>query len=365
MRKSFAGFFKSPFLFLYFCLLAVNRFMQEIFIPGFARILADQRGALSPNLDVAVVQPSTTANSLLTQVDTQVNLPLGFDLDDVTLELTGGLTMAMLNTIQLQANQNTFQKYFNAADLDLINQYLDLPASNAIGAHIAAHFRFNRITQFGGREIFAPGNGKAAAVLTPGAIRNLQAHTKLRTGNYDSAGVGISNPQILLGFNGTPAVGALQVFPYARGNATKTGRGQGMCRTVQCFQVNAAAGQTVTLNQQNGLTLGSDQAQEIDRIYLIDPNSSISNILVQVGNLNLRNRPVWLNQWYAKVTPYRVTEATLYAIDFTDRAYGDENLVGGLLKGIQISFVVGTAGTISVYQDSVGDPLKPAAITKG
>lgn len=318
---------------------------------------------LSPNLDVAVVQPTATGLSLTSQVDTQVNLPLGFDLDDVTLELTGGLTMAMLNTIQVQANQNTFQKYFNAADLDLINQYLDLPASNVVGGHIAAHFRFNRVAQLGGREIFAPGNGQAAAVLTPGAIRNIQGATKLRTGNYDAQGVGISNPQILLGFNSTPATGALQVYPYSRGHATKNGKGQGKCRTIQCFQVNAASGQVVTLNQQNGLSLGSGQAQAIDRIYLIDPNSSISNILVQVGNLNLRNRPVWLNNWYAKVTPYRITEATLYAIDFTDRAYGDENLEGNLLKGIQISFAVGTGGPISIYQDSIGDPLQPAVIS--
>ena len=47
--------------------------------------------SLAPNLDIAVVQPAATAQSLSTQTDTQVNLPLGFDLDDVTLALTGGL----------------------------------------------------------------------------------------------------------------------------------------------------------------------------------------------------------------------------------------------------------------------------------
>lgn len=322
-------------------------------------------GGLSPNLDIAVVQPAATALSLTTQTDTQVNLPLGFDMDDITLSLTGGLTFSMLNTIQVQANQNTFQKYFSAADLDLINQYLDLPASGAVSGSLFAYLRMNRITQYGGREIFTAGTGKGAAVLTPGAIRNLQSRTRLRTGNYDASGVGISNPQILLGFNSTPGSGAPQVFPYARGSATRSGRGQGECRTVQCFSVVANSGQTVTLNRQNGLSIGSGQAREVDRIYLIDANSSISNILVQVGNLNLRNRPVALNNFYLKITPYRVQQATLYAIDFTDRAYGDENLSAKDMSGIQISFLVGTGGTIKVYQDSIGDPLQPAAVNQG
>lgn len=321
--------------------------------------------ALSPNLDVAVVQPQATPNSLTTQKDTQINLPLGFDLDDVTCELTGGLTMAMLGTIQVQANQNTFQKYWSGSDLDLINQYLGLPASNAISGEVYAHFRMNRICQYGGREHFAPGNGKAAAVLTPGAIRNLQSMTRMRNGNYDAAGVGISNPQILLGFNSTPATGALQVNPFARGSAAHKGHGQGLCRTVQTFQINAAAGQVVTLNRQNGLTLGSGQAVGVDRLYIVDPNSSISGILVQIGNLNLRNRPVKLNEFYAKITPYRTTQATLYAIDFTDRAYGDEDLEGMDFSSIQISFTVGSAGVLNIYQDGYGDPLKPAVITPG
>lgn len=321
--------------------------------------------ALSPNLDIQVINPQATPNSLTTQQDTQVNLPLGFDLDDVTLELTGGLTMSMLNTIQVQANQNTFQKYFTAADLDLINQYLGLPASNAISGKVYAHFRFNRVAQFGAREHFAAGNGKAAAVLTPGAIRNIQSMTRYRCGNYDAAGVGVSNPQILLGFNGTPGTGALQVFPFSRGTPAHKGHGQGLCRTVQCFQVNANSNQQVTLNRQNGLTIGSGQAKVVDRIYLIDPNSSITNILVQIGNLNLRNRPNELNQFYAKITPYRISQATLYAIDFTDRAYGDEDLEGTDFSSIQISFTVGTAGTITVYQDGFGDPLKPAVVATG
>lgn len=319
--------------------------------------------SLSPNLDVAVVQPIVTPNSLSAQKDTQVNLPLGFDLDDVTAQLTGGLTMSMLGTIQVQANQNTFQKYFSGSDLDLINQYLGLPASNAISGNIFAHFRFNRLTQYGGRENFAAGNGKAAGVLTPGAIRNLQSMTRMRCGNYDAAGVGISNPQILLGFNSTPGSGVLQVFPYARGTPAHKGHGQGLCRTVQCFQVNANSAQQVTLNRQNGLTIGSGQSKAVDRIFIIDPNSSITNILVQIGNLNLRNRPDSLNQFYAKVTPYRIHEATLYAIDFTDRAYGDENLEGMDFSSIQISFTVGTGGTISIYQDGYGDPLQPAVVT--
>ncbi len=320
-------------------------------------------GALSPNLDIAVVQPAATAQSLAQQTDTQVNLPLGFDMDDVTLQLTGGLTMAMLNTIQVQANQNTFQKYYQAADLDLINQYLDLPASSAVGGNIFAYLRFNRVTQFGGREIFAPGNGKAAAQLTPGAIRNLQSKTRLRTGNYNAAGIGISNPQILLGFNSTPGNGALQVFPNARGSATKSGKGSGLCRTIQAFQATGSSGQTITLNRQNGLTIGSGQCQQVDRIYLIDPHSSISNILVQVGNLNLRNRANALNQFYSLLTPWRVQQATLYAIDFTDRGYGDENLSAADMSGIQISFTLGTGGAVTVYQDSIGDPLQPSALT--
>lgn len=320
--------------------------------------------ALSPNLDVKVIQPAATANSLTQQTDTQVNLPLGFDLDDVTVDLTGGLTMAMLNTIQVQANQNTFQKYFTAADMDLINQYLGLPASGAISGKVYAHFRFNRVAQFGAREHFAAGNGKAAAVLTPGAIRNIQSMTRFRCGNYDAAGVGVSNPQILLGFNGTPATGVLQAFPYARGTPAHKGHGQGICRTVQCFQINAGTAQQVTLNRQNGLTLGSGQAKVVDRVYLIDPNSSITNILVQIGNLNLRNRDENLNKFYAKITPYRISQATLYAIDFTDRAYGDEDLEGMDFSSIQISFTVGTAGTISVYQDGFGDPLQPAVVSQ-
>jgi hypothetical protein len=322
-----------------------------------------ESGALSPNLDIAVVQPAATANALANQVDTQVNLPLGFDIDDITLELTGGLTMAMLNTIQVQAGQNTFQKYFNAGHLDLINQYLDLPASSAVGGSIFAYLRFNRVVQFGGREMFAPGNGKAAAQLTAGAVRNLQGKTKLRTGNYNANGVGISNPQILLGFNGTPGAGALQVFPNARGSATKSGRGAGLCRTIQCFQVTGSAGQVVTINRSNGLTIGSGQAQQVDRIYIIDPNDSVSNILVQVGNLNLRNRKNTLNQFYSLLTPWRIQQGSLYALDFTDRGYGDENLSAADMSGIQISFTLGDAGAVSIYQDSIGDPTQPASLT--
>lgn len=321
---------------------------------------------LHPNLDVDVLTPPATPNSLTTARDTTINLPLGFDLDDFTAELTGGITEAMVAPITVLANNNVFQKYFSMADLDLLNKFLGIPAYNAVAGHDYVHIRFNRSAQFGGREIYTPSQGNAAAVLVSGAIRNLQSETRFRTGNYGPDGIGVGNPQVKLSMNNTPATGALQVTPFTRGTPTVQGSGPGLCRTVQAVQINAASGQVVTLNQQNGLVLGTGQTQNVDRIFLVDPNSSISAIQVKIGNTTLRNRDNNLAAFYRLLTPtYRADQATAYVVDFTDRLYGDEDPQDGLSQ-LQISFTVGTGGPISFYVDGSGNPLaSPSVVLAG
>lgn len=310
------------------------------------------------------LSPLTQISNSLTSVQTLQSspLPTGWDYQYLVLELSPTtLTAAMVTEVRLYANGNQFFK-MAGADIDKMNQYMDMPAANAYQTYNATNYLVIPLTRVNVKSGTQFANTSFATKGMAFSEKDLSTACSVNTGSNDASGQGINSFELQVDFNGTPASGTL-LCNLRAGVYNAFPGGPGLIPYVDKLIFNAVAGSN-TGTQQNMVNYGNIQHSFMDYHVMIPASGAGTLATTSPFDWTLNGSRQYyrygdeqsmLNARSGNRTP----QAGYYILDNT-AVWGDEFWpLADPSTSVQVQFQSTVNQSITVYERCSGLPWAP------
>ena len=241
-----------------------------------------------------------------------VSLPIGLSYHELLLTYSGA-TLAEINEIRVVANGQTIQRYTEAADLDLKNQFDGQAAANGV-LNIPVGDRYGLKTRAG------------------------VEFTKLGTGRLD-------DPKPITSLQLEVDIDAAAVGPALSLSAIQSDADQsGIIKFVHEFIYNPSAAGEFEISD---LPKGRDFGQ------LIFQSTNINSIEIFRDGFSVWKRTKAEND-KIQGDGVRIPQAGIFVVDFTEKGYGSESLVTKGVQDLRFRLDMAGADTVPLVVESYG-----------
>lgn len=299
-------------------------------------------------IDVVLNPFPTIANGIVAPTVYTTELPASYDYWELTLNLLGGLTVAMIEEIRLKANGTLIQQV-TGPDLDAMAQFYKAPAAAAIAGQILLVLDQRRLGIRGGVQ------GLAEGKLLSGSAKDLALESTLNCGSFDEQGRGIKALTMEIVVNNTPGAGTLRVEVYGSATDPYPG-GAGLIPVLTRNTFNASTGINV-MSKSNAFLMGDVMHAMLDAVHLVPfAGQTLDDFYLWFNNNLILSRSDARNRFLQQRDALRVPQAGLYSFDFTADGFGDQALgIAPTATELRMQLTAsGAAGNITVYQKSLG-----------
>ena len=277
-------------------------------------------------VDIPVVLPVNVAINPGTK-KYPFNPPPSRAYRDIILELSGGITPAMVTQIQVKPNGQPLQT-ITAQELDVLNQYFQSPSS---GPDAAGTYRLN-ISQM--RQRLIGGNSFvnfASQIAYPASAGDMMESTILNCGAPDANDKSINLLEIEVQVTNATVAGSMSLIALAEPSYLD-GEGPGLLKVIDQNAQIIGVGNNITFSKNAPLLYGDKLHTLLDQLFLFVPADSNGNFAI-LDNFRLwfnknevRNRSAAQNTFIQDMFAWRNPQPGLYVIDFTETGLGDKSL---------------------------------------